>query len=205
MKILYCCTSIDNCEHAYLSGLSKRGVEYYVVAPDVENFRKLKEENIVKRLTFKTRSKLSIGAIAKFYELIKSFKPDIVHCIDGKSLSCGIIALRLLKSNIPLIAYRGTMGNLSKLDVGTWLAHRNPRITKITCVSDAVRRSLIENGLPKEKLITIHKGHSIDWYKEKYSIDKQMLGIKDNDKLISCVANDRPHKGLHILIQAFIM
>lgn len=203
MKVLYCCSFIDNCELAYLTGLSKKNVEYYVVAPDVENFKKLKKENTVKHSTFKTKSKLSIGGIIKFKELIKSFKPDVIHCVDGKSLSCIIIALRLLKSDIPLIAYRGTMGNLSKLDLGTWLAHRNPRITKITCVSDAVRKSLIENGIPKEKLLTIYKGHSLDWYKEKYSIDKRMLGISNNDKLISCVANDRPHKGLHILIQAF--
>ena len=203
MKVLYCCSFIDNCELAYLTGLAKRGVKYYVVAPDVPNFQKLKERNLVKHLTFKTKSKLSIGAIVKFKELIKNFKPDVIHCVDGKSLSCVIIALRLLKSNIPLIAYRGTMGNLSRWDLGTWLAHRNPRINKITCVSDAVRKSLIENGIPKEKLITVYKGHSLDWYQEKYSIDKHMLNIGNNDKLISCVANDRPHKGLHVLIKAF--
>lgn len=203
MKVLYTCSFIDNCELAYLKGLSKKGVKYYVVAPDVPNFQKLKQENVVKHCTFKTKSKISIGGIVKFKELIKSFKPDVIHCVDGKSLSCVIIALKLLKSNIPLIAYRGTMGNLSRWDLGTWLAHRNSRINKITCVSDAVRKSLIENGIPKEKLITVYKGHSLDWYKEKFLIDKQMLGIGANDKLISCVANDRPHKGIHILIKAF--
>ncbi len=203
MKVLYCCSFIDNCELAYLKGLSQKGVEYYVVAPDIENFKKLKENNLVKHSTFRTKSKLSIGAIVKFKEIIKSFGPDVIHCVDGKSLSCVIIALRLLHSNIPLIAYRGTMGNLSRFDLGTWLAHRNPRINKITCVSEAVKNSLIENGIPKEKLLTIYKGHNPTWYKEKYSIDKRMLDIPNNAKLISCVANDRPHKGLHILVQAF--
>ena len=86
MKVLYCCSFIDNCELAYLTGLAKRGVKYYVVAPDVPNFQKLKERNLVKHLTFKTKSKLSIGAIVKFKELIKNFKPDVIHCVDGKSL-----------------------------------------------------------------------------------------------------------------------
>ncbi len=203
MKVLYCCSFIDNCELAYLKGLSKKGVEYYVVAPAVENFKKLREDNTIKHCTFKTKSKLSIGAIVKFIELIKNFNPNVIHCVDGKSLSCVIIALRLLRSNIPLIAYRGTMGNLSRLDLGTWLAHRNSRINKITCVSEAVKKSLIENGIPKDKLVTIYKGHSLEWYEGKYSIDKRMLEIPDNAKLISCVANDRPHKGLHILINAF--
>lgn len=203
MKVLYCCSFIDNCEFAYLKGLSEKGVNYYVVAPDVENFRKLKDLGIVKHLTYRTKSKLSLNAISKFMELIKSYNPDVIHCVDGKSLSCIIIALKLLKSKIPLVAYRGTMGNLSRLDPGTWLAHRNPRINKITCVAEAVRQSLIKNNIPAEKLVTMYKGHDLSLYQEGFTIDKEMLGIKEDHKLISCVANDRPHKGLHILIQAF--
>lgn len=82
----------------------------------------------------------------------------------------------------------------------------NPRIDRIVCVANAVRDYFLQMRpaflrVPAERLVTIYKGHSLDWYTE-LPADLQEFGIGSNAFVIGCVANYRPRKGIEVLVEA---
>ena len=56
--------------------------------------------------------------------------------------------------------------------------------------------------LPPERLVTIHKGHSLDWYRDAPA-DLTPFGVPAKSFAIACVANYRPRKGIEVLVDAF--
>jgi L-malate glycosyltransferase len=55
-----------------------------------------------------------------------------------------------------------------------------------------------------EKLVTIHKGHSLDWYRETPA-DLGTVGVPAGSFAIACVANYRPRKGIELLVDALAL
>ncbi|MGI9343388.1 MAG: glycosyltransferase, partial [Gammaproteobacteria bacterium] len=78
--------------------------------------------------------------------------------------------------------------------------HLNPRVDKITCVADAVRLDLIDNGVNPDKLVTIYKGHDLAWYDGIVADDLAAFGIPEHAFTVTLVANNRPRKGVSVLI-----
>jgi glycosyltransferase involved in cell wall biosynthesis len=70
-----------------------------------------------------------------------------------------------IKGGTPkIIAYRGTVGHLSKLDPTSWISFLNPKVAAISCVSHAVERYLLGQGVKPDRLFAIYKGHDPAWY-----------------------------------------
>ena len=106
-----------------------------------------------------------------------------------------------------IVAYRGIVGNVSFFSPVSWLRFLNPRIDRIVCVAEAVRDYFLQMRpaflrLPPERLVTIHKGHSLDWYRAAPA-DLTALGVPAGAFAIACVANYRPRKGIEVLVDAF--
>ena len=100
------------------------------------------------------------------------------------------------------VTYRGTTGGAYWYDPTSYLTVLNPMADGIVCVSESVRQYLLPNfSTRRTKIVTIHKGHDIAWY-DKPPVDLSEFGITANDFPIACVANARPHKGLHYLLEA---
>jgi glycosyltransferase involved in cell wall biosynthesis len=83
----------------------------------------------------------------------------------------------------------------------------NPRIDRIVCVANAVRDFFLQMQpkflrLPPERLVTIYKGHSLDWYRAAPA-DLAAVGVPRDSLKIVCVANYRPRKGIEVLVDAF--
>jgi glycosyltransferase involved in cell wall biosynthesis len=83
----------------------------------------------------------------------------------------------------------------------------NPRIDRIVCVADAVRDYFLRMQpaflrLPAERLVTIHKGHSLDWYGAQPA-DLTAVAVPPGSFVVACVANYRPRKGIEVLVDAF--
>ena len=92
---------------------------------------------------------------------------DILHLFSNKALQNGLIAARRLP--VRIIAYRGIVGNVSFFSPVSWLRVLNPRIDRIVCVAEAVRGYFLQMRpaflrVPPTRLVTIYKGHSLDWY-----------------------------------------
>src|SRR5262245_1489855 len=55
--------------------------------------------------------------------------------------------------------------------------------------------------MPRDRPVTIYKGHSLDWYTAQPA-DLSAIGIPAGAFVVVCVANYRPRKGIELLIDA---
>ena len=70
------------------------------------------------------------------------------------------------------------------------------------CATTSCRCARRFCGCLPERLVTIYKGHSLDWYRAA-AADLTTLGVPAGSFAIACVANYRPRKGIEVLVDAF--
>jgi glycosyltransferase involved in cell wall biosynthesis len=129
---------------------------------------------------------------------------DVLHVFVNKALQNGLAATKGLSTRI--VAYRGIVGNVSFFNPVSWKRFLNPRIDRIVCVANAVRNHFLQMQpaflrLPGDRLVTIYKGHSLEWYTDPPA-DLQEFGIPSDAFVIGCVGTYRQRKGVEQLIEA---
>lgn len=185
-------------------GLKNAGVDITVICPAGER-RAWLEQNGVRVLDVPLRKQLDREAVRRLRAELEQGRYDILHLFSNKALQNGLAASRGL--SVKIVAYRGIVGNVSFFSPVSWLRFLNPRIDRIVCVAEAVRNFFLEMRpkflrLPPERLVTIYKGHSLDWYRAAPA-DLTTIGIPPEAFTIACVANYRPRKGIEVLVDAF--
>jgi glycosyltransferase involved in cell wall biosynthesis len=127
---------------------------------------------------------------------------NILHLHSAHALGIGIWA-KIFYPRLKLIAVRRVDFRIKK----NWLSqfkYNTNRLNKIVCISDGIKQVLIEDGIPQEKLITIHSG--IDLHKFDTIIPdedfKRQLGAAKHDILIGTVAAIVGHKDYPNLLKA---
>jgi L-malate glycosyltransferase len=128
---------------------------------------------------------------------------DVVFAPTSKWLSVAL--LQFGSGRIPVVTYRGTSGNLSYFDPANLLTHLSPRVSRIVCVSDSVRGYLKRFAIPQNKLVRIYKGHNPSWYARSSELSRGDLEVPSAAKLLVCVANVRPLKGIDVLLRALAL
>lgn len=124
----------------------------------------------------------------------------LVHCFNKRSLSNAVFALR--GTRVPIVTYRGVIGNLSRWNPETRLTFFNSRVKKVICVCDAVKDYMESIGIEPGKLIRIHKGHRLDWYSPASRGAMKEFGIPEDAFVVGCSARMRARKGLDVLLEA---
>ncbi len=153
--------------------------------------------------SLRTRSRFDWRSIFNLRSLLLSKQYDILHCLTSKSLAAG--ALASWGMELKRVAYRGTSGRLNRWNPLAYLTFLNPKLDRIICVSESVR-TFMSTLVAPAKLITIYKGHELDWYPSSSKLTRDELGISDSQSfLVGCVANLRPVKGLIYLIRAMAL
>jgi glycosyltransferase involved in cell wall biosynthesis len=185
-------------------GLKTLGVDITVICPAGER-RTWLEEQGVRVLEVPLRKRFDREAVQRLRAELVEGRYDILHLFSNKALQNGLAASRGLP--VKIVAYRGIVGNVSFFSPVSWLRFLNPRIDRIVCVADAVRNFFLEMRpkflrLPPERLVTIHKGHSLEWYTAAPA-DLSAVGVPAGAFAIACVANYRPRKGIEVLVEAF--
>lgn len=149
------------------------------------------------------RHRFDRRAVALYRELLRDHPRDILHAFTNRALSTALLATRRLERPPRLVGYRGTMGHLSRWDPASRLSYLHPRVNAIVCVSDAVRRYLLEFNLPESRLAVIWKGHELSWYTPAPRAALDTFGIPPDATTVAFVGNIRPVKGVNILLDAF--
>ncbi|MEE8249480.1 MAG: glycosyltransferase family 4 protein, partial [Gammaproteobacteria bacterium] len=155
-------------------------------------------------LDIELRSRFDSAGTRLLRDELRRGQYDILHVFNNKGLQNGLVASRGI--DIRVVAYRGIVGNVSFFDPISWRRFLNPRIDRIVCVADAVRNYFLKMRpaflrLPAERLVTIYKGHSLDWYTDAPA-DLTEFGVPPEAFVIGCVANVRPRKGIEFLVDA---
>ncbi|MEL7187142.1 MAG: glycosyltransferase family 4 protein, partial [Pseudomonadota bacterium] len=152
----------------------------------------------------KTFDKAGIAALRE--ELVRG-NYHIMHTFNNKAVSNGLRACKGLP--VRVVCYRGIVGAVSFIDPMSWLRYLNPRIDRIVCVCEAIRRFYLQMQpaflrMPAERPVTIYKGHKLEWYSNPPA-DLTAHGVPEGAFAVGCTANYRPRKGIDYLIDAMEM
>ncbi|HNP63413.1 MAG TPA: glycosyltransferase [Woeseiaceae bacterium] len=185
-------------------GMRNAGVDVTVVCPANHPNYKILEDAGVPLVDIPLHKDFDKVGTAKLRaELIRG-KYHILHTFNNKAVTNGLRAVKGLP--IKVICYRGIVGAVGFLDPMSWMRYLNPRIDRIICVADAIRRHFLEMQpaflrMPATRPVTIHKGHLLEWYDQEPA-DLQQFGIPKEAFVVGCTANYRPRKGVDYLIDA---
>ncbi len=204
IKALCITEDADRPTTATFIGLREAGVDVTVMCPATSDRRAALVDAGVRVLDLPLRKRVDRSGIAELRAELTRSGYDILHLFSNKALQNGLIASRGLP--VKIVAYRGIVGNVSFFNPVSWRRFLNPRIDRIVCVADAVRDYFLQMRpaflrVPPEKLVTIHKGHSLDWYRATPA-DLRSVGVPPGSFVIGCVANYRPRKGIELLVDA---
>jgi len=200
MRILFTNSHPDRSEAAMFTALKEQGHAVHVAcdssAVRLESLRTAG----VPLTPIRFRYKVDPKAVASVRRLIRAHQPDLIHTFNKRSLTNVLLAT--IGSSIPVVGYRGIIGNVSRWNPESRLIFFNRRLKKIVCVCHAVEESLRKAGIAPNRTVTIHKGHDIAWYKpaERSSFDE--WNIPAEAFVVGCAARMRPRKGIPVLVRA---
>jgi glycosyltransferase involved in cell wall biosynthesis len=204
LKLLCITDSCDRPEAELFIGLHQRGVEIDVMCnPAGRNYPLLQQSGIpLLKSCFKGR--FDPEGIRRIRHQLNSKDYDLIHTFDNRALQNAMLAS--LGINIPFVAYRGIVANVSVFDPASWLTYLNPKVKKITCVANAIRDYFLQMPLsrlvlPRDKPVTIYKGHSLAWYQDP-PVDLTQFGVPAGAFVVVFTGRDRPRKGVRYLIEA---
>lgn len=203
MRVLCITEDLDRPTTALFVGLSVAGVDVRVACPENSANRRLLAEAGVPLLDLNFSKRFDSEGVDRLREEL-SDDYDILHLFSNKALQNGLVAAK--GTGIRIVAYRGIVGNVSFFSPVSWMRFLNPRIDRIVCVAEAIRQYFLNMRpaflrMPPERPVTIHKGHSLDWYSEQPA-QLSEFGIPADAFAIACVANYRPRKGIEVLVNA---
>jgi glycosyltransferase involved in cell wall biosynthesis len=188
-------------------GMHRRGIAVTVICRETSPNFKLLEDAGLPVLDIPLQKNFDSAGTKLLREELVRGNYQILHTFNSRALTNGLRAVRGL--DIKVIAYRGIVGNMSFLDPMSWMRYLNPRIDRIVCVCDAIRRWFLEMQpaflrMPASRPVTIHKGHDPDWYTDPPA-DLGAEGVPDGAFVIACTAAYRPRKGVDYLIAAMAL
>lgn len=126
---------------------------------------------------------------------------DIVYAMNSKTIPNAAFACIGFKKT-KMVTYRGTVGGLYRHDPSAYLTHLHPRVDGISCVAEAVTEDVRKRvWINLNNVVTIYKGHDIAWYQAK-AISRAELNIPKDAIIVTCIANARPSKGVHVLLKS---
>jgi glycosyltransferase involved in cell wall biosynthesis len=199
MRILAIATTVDKPEAHIFSGLARSGVQVWIIATPLPEHRELLTSSGVHIIDHSFTHRFDRTGIKLIRKIVRDNSIDVVYALSNRGLSCAVLGL--MNQKIPIVAYRGTMGHLSRFDPTAWLTYLNPRVKKIMCVSQAVQKYLLDLGIKEDKASLVYKGHDIEWYQTPPP-PRSSEGIPEEAFVVGCTAVMRPVKGVDVLIEA---
>lgn len=143
----------------------------------------------------------SLGFLVRLAGRLRRVNARIVHCHGYTACTVGRAAAVLARTS-QVFAHIHTQG--------LWLQPRQRRLervlsafsTKIICVSESVREFVVqEERISREKTAVIYNGVP-DPPQPDGECARRHFGIREEAKVLGCVASLEPHKGHAILIEA---
>ena len=181
--------------------LKQQGVNIDIMADTKGPYTAAFKTHGIKVFHYKPVKKISLKEIRTIRKVLLDGRYDLVHVFNNKAVTNTLFASRNLP--VKIITYRGYTGHLLWYKPTSYISHLNPKVRKITCVSngsrDHVRKQLFFNP---QKAVTIYKGHDPEWYQHIAAYSKKDLGFPEDSFVVGCVANARPMKGIPYLIKA---
>lgn len=206
MRVLYLTKNSDRPESATIIGLRDHGVEPVVMAdarsPHVQRIR---DAGITVHDTT-WEKKLDGDALRRIRAQVAD-GVELLHAFTNRTVLHMVLGTRGL--DVPLVAYRGVIGNVSWWSPLSHLRFLNPRVRRIICVAEEIRQYLLGlhalgRRLDPARVVTINKGHDLAWYADAPA-DLSQFSIPAGALTVTCSSRLRERKGLWELVRALGM
>jgi len=202
MKILITCLSkswggLEMYSLTMALQLMKRNIEVHLLcSPNSQLSKEALKNNLVTHL-FEYNHYFHPYKILKFSKLLHNERFDIIHCADTRDLWLIVPALRLNRSDTPLIISKQVGSSIIKKD----FLHRflYKRVDYAIAISEIIKSNLIETTiLTPDKIVLLHDATDTTKF-DPSTIDhfkiRNEYNIKNNELLIGMMARFTPGKG----------
>jgi glycosyltransferase involved in cell wall biosynthesis len=145
---------------------------------------------------------LDLKAGWRLARLLKRVRPDVVHAHDSHAVSMAALGLSMagLSPSPPLVAARRVDFHLKKHSFSQW---KYRQVTLFIAASGAIASILQADGVPAERIVTIHEGIDVDRIVRipAASVHAE-LWLPSQAPIVGNVGALVPHKGQRHLIDA---
>ncbi len=132
-------------------GQRAAGLEPLVVTPPHTALLSRCRDHGIAVAAVRMRSHLDLLAVRRLHQLIRQWRPDLIHAHDARSLAIASVA-RLLHREIPLIVTRRSTAAPGRVRQYAKSA------TRVIAISDAVAAALHEAGVPPDRIRRVYPG-----------------------------------------------
>ena len=188
---------------AYLvAGMQRQGHGAAVVCQPDSDLEMYCREKAWACYPVRTHGELDVVAGYRLARLCRKEKFDILHLHAAHALALGVWA-KLFGASGKMVASRRVDFHIKK----NWLSrfkYDNPYLDRIICISDQIRKVLLTDGIPAEKLRTIHSGVDVHRFDGIFPPDdfRDQLGIPADHILVGTMAAMADHKDYPNLLRA---
>jgi L-malate glycosyltransferase len=148
------------------------------------------------------KTEMDLAAAWRLSRLIKQVTPDVVHAHDSHAVAMAALALSMstLPRKPPLIAARRVDFHLRGSALSRW---KYRQVSCFICVSEAIRRMLIADGVPEDRLVTVNEGIDLERIAAAPPANlHEELWLPHHAPVVGNVAALVPHKGQRHLVEA---
>lgn len=182
-------------------GLRALGHRSMLVAHAAGELRQRAQEGL-ELVPIAPKTEMDLTAAWRLSRLVKQVQPDVLHAHDPHAVAMAALALSMSTqlAKPPLIASRRVDFHLKANAFSRW---KYRQVDVFICVSDAIRRMLIGDGVPPSRIVTIHEGIDLGRIAAAPPADLHAeLWLPHNSPIVGNVAALVPHKGQRYLIDA---
>ncbi len=161
------------------------------------------EITIAERVPLKGR--FDKNAAKRYYESVKRFAADVCLCYTSRALSVALTARRYHGFDVPVVGTRGAIGGVSALYLQDWFTYLSPQLDAVVCMSEAIANKVSQEArrfYPRHPgyFQVIYPGYGQLMLTHEAPLARSRT-LGQHVRLL-CVANDRPIKGLGVLLDA---
>lgn len=185
-----------------VTGLSELGHPAVLIAHKSGELRRRAAEGL-RTAELNPAGEFDLQAAWQLHRLLRTYTPDVVHLHDPMGVALMAMALQVqprLRPRPLIVASRRVDFHLKRNALSRW---KYRHIDVFIAVSDVIRRMLIEDGIPADRIEVVHDGVPISAIDKMPPADIHAeLWLPHGSPIVGNVAALVPHKGQKDLIAA---
>ncbi len=182
-------------------GLRARGHRVVaVVHPDGELRKRLPAD--IETIPLAPRNEVDLPAAWRLSRIIRELHPEVVHAHDPHGVAVAATALSIASPSPrpALVAARRVDFHLKGNSFSRW---KYRQVDRFVCASNAIRAMLLEDGIPADRVVTVHEGVDIDRVLAVEPLNvREEYWFPPHSLVVGNIAALVPHKGHKFLLDA---
>jgi glycosyltransferase involved in cell wall biosynthesis len=150
------------------------------------------------------KNEVDLRAAWHLARALRQLRPDVVHAHDPHGVAMAAQALAFARHDIrpPLVASRRVDFHIRGNTFSRW---KYNQVNCFICASEAIRRMVVDDGIPEEKTTTVHEGVDVERVRAMPVVDvHREFWLPHDAPVVGNIAALVPHKGHAHLIDAAV-